>query len=98
MTAHFGTVVSILDPGAFDFQEARMRNLSIAFELMLTPMLRNLPEARDEHRTILQRCAQHIEAGKLVIEVSKVFSLAQGAAAHAHMEAGHTQGKLVLTL
>jgi len=98
MTAHFGTLVSILDPGAFDFQEARMRNLSIAFELMLTPMLRNLPEARDEHSAILQRCAQHIEAAELVVEVSKVFSLAQGAAAHAHMEAGHTQGKLVLTL
>jgi NADPH:quinone reductase len=98
MTAHFGTLVSILDPGVFDFQEARMRNLSIAFELMLTPMLRNLSEARDEQVAILQRCAEYMLAGQLVIEVSEVFSLAEGLGAHAIIEAGHTQGKIVLTI
>jgi len=98
MTAHFGTLVSILDPGHFDFQEVRMRNLSLAFELMLTPMLRGLSKARDEHIAILQQCADFMELGQLVIEVGEVFSLVNGADAHVIIEEGHTQGKVVLTM
>ncbi len=98
MTAHFGTLVSILDPGHFDLQEVRMRNLSLAFELMLTPMLRGLSKARDEHIAILQQCAEFMELGQLVIEVGEVFSLVNGADAHVIIEEGHTQGKVVLTM
>lgn len=98
MTAHFGTLVSILDPGHFDFQEVRMRNLTLAFELMLTPMLRGLSKARDEHIAILQQCAEFMELGQLVIEAGEVFSLANGADAHVMIEEGHTQGKVVLTM
>ncbi|MGR9074372.1 MAG: zinc-dependent alcohol dehydrogenase family protein, partial [Gammaproteobacteria bacterium] len=52
-TAHFGSLVTLLNPGRIDLQEARMRNLKIGFELMLTPMLRNLDAARDKHVKIL---------------------------------------------
>jgi len=97
--AHYGDLVTILQPGPdLDWKEARTRNLRIGFELMLTPMLRDLPEAREHQGEILRRCAQWIDAGKLSIEVSDTFPLEQAADAHRRIEEGHTQGKLVLTL
>ena len=48
MTAHFGRLVTLLDPGELNLSEARMRNLLIGFELMLTPMLRDLPESKGQ--------------------------------------------------
>jgi len=96
--AHYGDLVTILDPGPdLDLKEARNRNLRFSLELMLTPMLRHLPEARARQGEILHRCAEHIEAGALRIHVSETFPLAAAAAAHRAIEAGHTQGKLVLT-
>lgn len=97
-TAHFGSLVTLLDPGAISLAEARMRNLRIGFELMLTPMLRNLDAQRDKHVDILNRCSAWIDAGKLRLHVDKVFDLDAAAEAHRHIEAGHTQGKLVLKI
>jgi NADPH2:quinone reductase len=96
-TAHYGDVVTLLDPGTdVDWKEARNRNLRIGFELMLTPMLRDLPEARARHGEILDRCAGLINAGQLRLQLSEVLPLARAAEAHARIEAGHIQGKLVL--
>jgi NADPH2:quinone reductase len=97
--AHYGTLVTILDPGPDqDFKEARNRNLRIGFELMLTPMLRDLPEARAHQGEILDRCAEHIGRGELRIEVAETFPLEQAADAHRLIEEGHNRGKLVLTM
>jgi NADPH2:quinone reductase len=74
-----------------------MRNLRIGFELMLVPMLRNLPEARAHQGEILRRCGDLIDRGELRIEVSETFPLADASAAHRRIEEGHTRGKLVLT-
>ncbi|MDJ0805783.1 MAG: zinc-dependent alcohol dehydrogenase family protein [Gammaproteobacteria bacterium] len=96
--AHYGDLVTLLDPGLdVNWKEARNRNLRIAFTLMLTPMLRELPEARAHHGAILQRCAELVAAGRLRIEVARSLPLAQAAEAHRLIEAGHTLGKLVLT-
>lgn len=95
-TAHFGRLVTILDPGEQDWSEARMRNLTIGFELMLTPMLRDLHAARDKHVDILRQCASWIEQGQLRIHVDAQLPLEEAAKAHAMIEAGHTQGKIVL--
>ncbi len=97
--AHYGTLVTILDPGPDqDLKEARNRNLRIGFELMLTPMLHNLPEARAHQGEILDRCGEYIDRGDLRIEVAETFPLEQAAEAHRHIEEGHTRGKLVLTM
>jgi NADPH2:quinone reductase len=97
-TAHFGRLVTLLDPGELSLAEARMRNLLIGFELMLTPMLRDLPEARDRHVEILKQCAQWVDNGLLKTHISKQLPLAEAAEAHKLVEAGHTTGKIVLTV
>jgi NADPH2:quinone reductase len=79
-------------------KEARNRNLRISLELMLTPQLRNLPEALAHQGEILRRCGELIDAGKLRIEVAETFPLARAADAHRRLEAGGMRGKLVLTM
>jgi NADPH2:quinone reductase len=97
-TAHFGRLITLLDPGELNLSEARMRNLLIGFELMLTPMLRDLPEARDKHVEILNQCAQWADKGLLKLHVSQQIPLKEAAVAHQLIEAGHTTGKIVLTM
>ncbi|NEV61443.1 zinc-dependent alcohol dehydrogenase family protein [Thiorhodococcus minor] len=97
--AHYGDLVTILDPGdALDLKEARIRNLRISLELMLTPMLRDLPRARVHQGEILRRCSHLIDRGDLRIHVSQTFPLAQAAEAHRLIEQGHVTGKLALTM
>ncbi|MCF7966409.1 MAG: zinc-dependent alcohol dehydrogenase family protein [Methylobacter tundripaludum] len=97
-TAHFGRLVTLLDPGELNLAEARIRNLLIGFELMLTPMLRDLPEARDKHVEILNQCAQWLEKGQLKTHIGKQLSLAEAAKAHELIETGHSTGKIVLII
>jgi NADPH:quinone reductase len=97
-TAHFGRLVTLLDPGEVNLAEARMRNLLIGFELMLTPMLRDLYEARDKHVVILNQCAKYIEHGQLKVHISASLPLEQAAQAHELIETGHTVGKIVLAI
>ena len=97
-TAHFGDLVTLLDPGPVPLAEARLRNLRIGFELMLTPQLRGLTAAREHQVDILRQCGEFIDAGQLRLHVSRVLPLEQAAAAHRQIETGHTLGKLVLRI
>ncbi len=97
-TAHFGRIITLLGLDEMDFTEARMRNLLIGFELMLTPMLRDLDDARAKHVEILRQCAHWLDEGVLKPHVSKQFSLQQAAQAHDLLETGHVTGKIVLTI
>lgn len=97
-TAHFGRIVTLLDASNLDLSEARMRNLLIGFELMLTPMLRDLDVERDKHVALLKKCAEFINAGKLKIHVSKVLPLHDAKKAHDLIESGHTIGKIILEI
>lgn len=96
VTAHFGRLITLLDPGELSLAEARMRNLLIGFELMLIPMLRNLPEARDKHIAILKQCAIFADKGLLKSHISQVLPLQEAAKAHEFIEQKHTSGKIVL--
>jgi NADPH2:quinone reductase len=97
--APYGDLVTILDPGpGVDFREARSLNLRISLVLMLTPMLRHLPEARAHQGEILRRCGEWFDDGRLKVHVSETFPLGRAADAHRRIEEGHTQGKLVLQI
>ena len=95
--AHYGSIVTLLDPGNVSLKTARSKNISIHFELMLTPMLNELPAARNHQMAILERCKHYIEAGKLQVNVGLTLPLAEAARAHEIIEQGHTTGKIVLT-
>jgi NADPH2:quinone reductase len=96
LLADYGTLVTILDPGPFETKEARNKNLTIAFTLMLTPALKGLTEALDHQGEILRRCGEWMTEGRLRIELSYVLPLAEAATAHRLIEQGHTRGKIVL--
>ncbi len=58
-----------------DTQLARVRNLSICYELMLTPQVMKQHDERIRQRKILEQCAQLVEAGKLGVLVSYALPL-----------------------
>ncbi len=97
--AHYGDLVTLLDPGPdVVWKEARNRNLRIGFELMLTPMLEDFPEARHHQVMILEQCGRWFDEGRLRIHIGMTFPLEQAGAAHALLETGHMTGKAVLTI
>ncbi|SHE22051.1 zinc-dependent alcohol dehydrogenase family protein [methanotrophic endosymbiont of Bathymodiolus puteoserpentis (Logatchev)] len=98
LIAYFGRIVTLLAIDQVDLSEARVRNLSIAFELMLTPLLRHLDRARDQHVAILKQCVDRINAGELQIYVEQIMPLAKASQAHSKVEQGHGKGKVVLEL
>lgn len=96
----YGRIVTLLqtDCSAGQTKLARLRNLSIHYELMLAPAYLGLHQARIAQTRILEAGARLIEAGKLKVEVSKTFPLEQAAEAHRLIEEGHTAGKVVLEI
>ncbi|EIC21399.1 zinc-binding dehydrogenase [Thiorhodovibrio frisius] len=97
--ALYGDLITILDPGPdIDLSEARLRNLRISLELMLTPQLRDIGEAQARQGWILSQCAELMERGQLGIHVSESLPFTQAAEAHRQLEAGGMSGKLVLRI
>ncbi|WP_017715302.1 zinc-dependent alcohol dehydrogenase family protein [Kamptonema formosum] len=96
----YGDLVTILEPepDKGNLKAARMRNLRISLELMLTPMLQGLVEYQQEQAKILQQCARMIDEGRLKIHLSKIFPLAEAAEAHKLLETGSVTGKIALTI
>jgi NADPH2:quinone reductase len=96
----YGDLVTILepDPALGNLKTARMRNLRISLELMLTPMLQSLVEEQEQQARILQQCARLCDRNLLKIHVSQTFPLEQAQAAHELLETGSVTGKLVLLI
>lgn len=96
----YGDIVTILepDPAYGNLKTARTRNLRIALELMLTPMLQGLLEDQRHQAKILEESARLIDQDKLKIHLSKTFPLAEAATAHRLLETGSVTGKLVLLI
>jgi len=95
-----GRLVSILATplSQSEVQLARLRNLSLCYELMLTPQIMGLHEERVHQRKILEQGAQLIDDGRLEILVSHKLPLEQAAEAHRLLELGGMTGKVVLTM
>lgn len=93
-----GKVVSLLSTplSLADAQLARLRNLTLCYELMLTPQVMVLHDERVRQRKILEHGAQLVDAGKLGVLVNHKLPLADAAQAHRLIEQGGTVGKVVL--
>jgi NADPH2:quinone reductase len=95
-----GKVVTLLSTplSLADTQLARVRNLSLCYEMMLTPQLMNLHDARVHQRKILEDAAKRVEAGELGVLVTHRMPLAQACDAHRLIEVGGVTGKIILTM
>lgn len=95
-----GRVVSILATAIpqEDAQKARLRNLCLCHELMLTPQVMQLHDERVRQRRILEQGAALVEQGRLGVLVTHKIPLARAAEAHRLIEAGGMIGKIVLTV
>ncbi|MBK5942961.1 zinc-binding dehydrogenase [Halorhodospira halophila] len=97
--ATYGRLVTILAlPEDLDLHHARVHNLTLVQELMLSPMVLGRDDLRIHQTGILAECAQRMAAGSLQVRVQETFPMAEAAAAHRRLEAGGLTGKLVLTL
>ncbi|MBD1862569.1 zinc-binding dehydrogenase [Trichocoleus desertorum] len=96
----YGEAVTILDfdTANANWKTARMRNLRVSQELMLTPMLQGLVAAQQHQAEILEACATLFDEGKLKIHLQQALPLAEAATAHRLLEAGSMTGKLVLVI
>ncbi|MGB3532482.1 MAG: zinc-dependent alcohol dehydrogenase family protein [Microcoleaceae cyanobacterium] len=96
----YGDLVTILEPDTRigNLKQARLRNLRIGLELMLTPMLQRLVEEQKDQAKILQQSARLIDQGKLKIHLNQTFPLEKAAEAHHLLEAGGMMGKIALTI
>jgi NADPH2:quinone reductase len=96
----YGKVVTLLATtiSSEDAQRAGLRNLSLCYELMLTPQLMRLHDERIRQRKILERAAQLVEAGKIGVLVSHVLRMKDAAVAHRLLETGGAVGKIILTM
>jgi len=95
-----GKVVSILSTplAAADVQKARLRNLSLCYDLMLTPQVLNLHDERVRQRKILEHGAKLVDEGHLGVLVTHKIPLQNAAEAHRLIEAGSMVGKIILTM
>jgi NADPH2:quinone reductase len=95
----YGDLVTLLQPGPeTDWKVARLRNLRVSQELMLSPMYFGWTEAQQHQAWILEQCAELFEADKLSIRVDRTLPLGEAAEAHRLIEAGGMTGKLVLAI
>lgn len=95
-----GKLVSLLSTplSLADTQRARLRNLSLCYELMLTPQVMKQHDERIRQRKILEQGAKLIEDGQLGVLVTHRLPLEQAAEAHRLIEAGGMIGKTILTM
>jgi NADPH2:quinone reductase len=99
LTRYGGDVVTLLQPANdIDWTSARVRNLRISLELMLTPVMNDLAAGRENQGRILARCNEYFDNSDLQIHVADTFALQNVQQAHIYLEQQHPMGKLVLTL
>lgn len=99
LMAHYGSLVSILQvPDDVDWKGLRLKNVRVCQELMLSPMVYDLPGGGEHHSAILEQCGQFFDEKKLSVYVADILPLEQAAEAHRRIEAGGMAGKLVLDI
>jgi NADPH2:quinone reductase len=94
----YGMLITLLSPKGEEWGEARRRNISIGFTVVLSPMYYGISDLKEHHAALLETCSRMMESGTLQIHVSRTFPLPRAAEAHRAIEDGHTMGKIVLTV
>ncbi len=99
-TRIYGKIVTLLEStcDSNTIKTAKLRNLSLIYELMLTPMLQGMHEARVAQRKMLEEATLMVRDNKLRPTVSRVLPLTHVAEMHQLIEAGNTRGKMVLSI
>lgn len=77
---------------------AKLRNLTLSYELMLTPMHFKMHAARARQASILAEAARWIDAGQIKVFVNHIFGLDEIDQAHQIVENGHSIGKTVIKI
>jgi NADPH2:quinone reductase len=77
---------------------AKLRNLTLSYELMLTPMHFKMHAARIHQTALLAEAARLIDAGHIKVFVKNTFGLDEIDQAHRIVESGHSIGKTVIKI
>ncbi|MBC8507157.1 MAG: zinc-dependent alcohol dehydrogenase family protein [Chloroflexi bacterium] len=77
---------------------AKLRNLTLSYELMLTPMHFKMHDARVRQTGMLDTAARMIDDGHVKVFVNNVFALDEIDQAHQIVESGHSIGKTVIKI
>jgi NADPH2:quinone reductase len=96
----YGHVVT-LDEINFSKDEvniAKLRNLTLSYELMLTPMHFKMHEARVRQTAMLETAARLIDDEQIKVVVNNIFTLDEIAQAQQIVENGHSIGKTVIKI
>lgn len=95
----YGKIVTLLQPADdTDWKLARLKNLAISLELMLSPMYCDWQDMQQRQSWILDQCAGLFDDGSLQLLLHASLPLADAAEAHRLIEAGGMLGKLSLTI
>ncbi len=98
-TKTYGDVVTILQPdNDTEWSTARLKNLTISLELMLSPALNNDPIGLKHHGEILRKCADLFDSGELSTSIARIYPLQEAGLAHQHLEQSSPLGKVVLEI
>jgi len=98
-TRHYGRLITLLKIAPdVDLSNARLRNQSIGFVLVLAPLIFNLADEQSRQRGILEQVGKLVGDGKLRTHIHKTFPLAQAKEAHIEVAKGSTTGKVVLEI
>lgn len=96
----YGHVVT-LDEANFSDEAvkiAKLRNLTLSYELMLTPMHFKMHGTRVRQTGMLEEASRLIDAGEVKVVVKHIFGLDEVDKAHHIVEAGHSIGKTVIKI
>ena len=94
----YGKVITLLAPKGEGWGEARMRNIDLGFEVLLSPMFYGIADLKEHHAGLLETCSRMMEKGQLKIRVSETFRLEDASLAHRLLDEGHTLGKIALNI
>ncbi|HMU63479.1 MAG: zinc-binding dehydrogenase [Nitrosomonas sp.] len=95
----YGDVVTILQATTdTDWSEARKRNVRFSHELMLSPVLLELEQAKQHQGEILKQCAALFDDNKLTVSIARTFKLSEAATAQHFLEHNHPAGKVILAV